>query len=264
MDLDLQNFKVKKPKDKKIDLTNLGAFEKILQMHGGATAMETKYDGYGVLIDNRSRNGDGLRLYSLSKNSWDVRGIPELADDFSKLPAGFYVGEICGSPTHEGFTNREEFRAVSQRALRESENRSSAELERMASKSPLQVRLYDILELKGKVLASLPNSEIRKYLEDTQIGGINPVDRRLIDDVEELQLLSCGLIFDGLEGVVVKDPNSSYSPRGQFVKGSRNDDWIKIKRQTTLDGVVLGLYQTPDRLREGWACSNVLLGTLNS
>jgi ATP-dependent DNA ligase len=48
------------------------------------------------------------------------------------------------------------------------------------------------------------------------------------------------------------------------VSGTRTKDWLKLKNKVTFDLVVLGLYQTPERVRDGWPCSNLLGGVLNT
>jgi DNA ligase-1 len=59
-----------------------------------------------------------------------------------------------------------------------------------------------------------------------------------------------------LEGLVCKNPASSYSP------GSRNQDWIKLKNFSTFDLVVLGLYHGEGKMAD-WPFAAVLLGTKN-
>lgn len=252
----MEQFQVKKPQEHQIDLDQLSDFEKVLQLHGGKTVAETKYDGNGIIIDNRRR----LKLYSLSKNEWDPRSLPEIIADLHQLPKGFYIGELVGKHTHANFTNQDEFAAVSARNLQ----KYTVDAEKLAENKPLEIRLYHLLELRGKMLADKPLEEMRRTL-DTEIryDSILPVDQYIFDDAAQLQQKTREQFAQGKEGFVVKNPEAPYAKLGEYVVGKRNDDWIKIKKNVTFDLVVLGLYQTPARLKQGWPASNALLGSYN-
>lgn len=256
MKLDIEQFKVKKPQDLEIDLSNDTDISKILKLHGGKTLAEKKYDGFGILVDNRNK----LALYSLAKNPWNPNSVPELCDDFAKLPKGFYVGEIVGKKNKQIFTKDDEFFAANTRNF---ENPNGKTLQ-LASSHPLEIRVYDILQLGSKILATTPTKDIKTILADALKGkNILPVEHNYFDSSSLLLESVLEQISNGSEGFVVKNPNGTYSKNGDYVVGSRNKDWIKIKSKVTFDCAVLGLYQTETRLAQGWKCSNLLLGVYN-
>ena len=257
MKLDLEYFTIKKPKESNVNVETLSDFEKILEKHGGSTIVEHKYDGNGIIIDARL---DDVSLYSLNKLSWNPDCLPELKNDLKNLPRGFYVGELVGKPTFEGFTGSDEFFAV---RVRPKQNFSS-EIQELQTSNPLEIRLYDILEFQGEILAHQSRQKMCSYLQQlTDFENIHPVKGQLVDDARHFQEITQEQFLAGKEGFVVKNPSSSYSKLSDFVKGGRTADWLKIKKSVTFDYAVLGLYQTPERLSQGWACSNVLLGSYN-
>ncbi|MBI4450381.1 hypothetical protein HY642_00265 [Candidatus Woesearchaeota archaeon] len=248
--INLNEFKPKKPSEIEIDPEKLSDFEKLLKAHNGATIAETKFDGYGAIVDNRN----GLAVYSLQKRRWDCRNLPELARDAARLPKGFYMGELVGRKNKDNWSNREEFAAVTHRPL---EKYDSAVAEQLAQEMPLELRLYDVLELRGKDVTQRSLRDRRKALEDAAPGGsILTVDQHVIANAARYQQMLLQWFDEGKEGFVVKDPESSYS-------GKRDKSWLKLKRYSTFDLLVLGLYQTEERLKQGWKCSNLLGGVIN-
>lgn len=265
MELTIEELKIKKPQDRKIDPNEFSSFEKLLELHGGTTIAERKYDGNGILIDTRNLRGEAIHLYSLSKNVWDPACLPELTKELALLPPGFFIGELVGKPTHDNFTNQDEFAAVSARPLTDYSVKLSSKIDTLAKEKPLEIKLYDILALDGEILATLPNYRVRERLEEVagDFQNISPVERRELTSPEELQQYFFQQMADNKEGLVVKNPCAVYAKEADFVKASRNQDWVKLKKTVTFDLAVLGFYQTEARLQHEWPCSNLLLGTYN-
>jgi ATP-dependent DNA ligase len=203
-------------------------------------------------------------MYSLGNNPWNPLCVPELHKDFGRLPSLKAIGELVGRPTREHFTNLEERAAVQSRPLEKYDERRIKEL---AATQPLDIRLYDILEVNGKSLLSLPLAERRATLENLltkhKTKHILATDQRIISDPAELREATLQMFEDGHEGFVVKDLTTPYIPPGKD-KPVRGKDWIKLKTAPTFDVIVLGLYQTPELLRKGWPCSNLLGGVQNT
>jgi DNA ligase-1 len=116
-------------------------------------------------------------------------------------------------------------------------------IEAMAEQLPLKAFVFDILYKDGVSLLDTPLVERLKILEQT----MRPADETLmltqshqIEDPHELILLFDEAISLGLEGLVVKKPESRYEA------GARNFNWVKIKRHSagalgdTIDCVLLG------------------------
>src|SRR6266702_1685212 len=116
-------------------------------------------------------------------------------------------------------------------------------IEAMAEQLPLKAFVFDILYKDGVSLLDTPLLERLKILEET----MHPTDEtlmltasHLVEDAHELILLFDEAISLGLEGLVVKKPESRYEA------GARNFNWVKLKRHSagalgdTIDCVLLG------------------------
>src|SRR5437868_993968 len=104
--------------------------------------------------------------------------------------------------------------------------------------------VFDILYRNGRDLTELPYEE-RLAMVDEVIAGSSvllPAPIIKTDSVEVLTKTLLDSISQGLEGVVVKRPDSKYQA------GARNFNWVKLKRHTsgelndTIDLVLLGYY----------------------
>lgn len=112
---------------------------------------------------------------------------------------------------------------------------------------PLQVFLFDLLYLDGQEYISKTLRQRRRELtglfEGYKGNEIRVIQEKKIETAKELEEYFLENIASGLEGLVVKKPDSHYEP------GKRNFNWIKLKRQEdvggledTLDCVILGYY----------------------
>src|SRR5256714_2474884 len=117
-------------------------------------------------------------------------------------------------------------------------------MEQAALELPLVAFVFDILYRNGRDLTELPYEE-RLALVDEVITGstvLLPAPIIKTDSVEVLTKTLLDSISQGLEGVVVKRPESKYQA------GARNFNWVKLKRHTsgelndTVDLVLLGYY----------------------
>jgi DNA ligase-1 len=113
----------------------------------------------------------------------------------------------------------------------------------MAEQLPLKAFVFDILYKDGVSLLDNPLQERLKFLEET----LHPADdtlmlttSHLVQDAHALTLPFDEAISKGLEGLVVKKPESHYEA------GAWNFTWVKLKRHSagalndTIDGVLLG------------------------
>jgi len=106
---------------------------------------------------------------------------------------------------------------------------------------PIQLNLFDIMYLNGRTLIDLNLRERRKVLEScvessTEDSKSISVDKQVITgDLEVVEKIYREALKVGHEGVMVKNPNSVYSP------GKRGKNWLKKKPlMETLDLVVVG------------------------
>ena len=124
------------------------------------------------------------------------------------------------------------------------------EIQRAAPRTPVQFYLFDVLHHGRTDAAALPLSERRRILEQLASEAIAAiVVPPVFDDVDDA--LDAGRRF-GLEGVVVKDPRSTY--RG----GERSESWLKIKFSQTQEVVIGGI--RPGRGGRSGAIGSLLVG----
>jgi DNA ligase-1 len=107
----------------------------------------------------------------------------------------------------------------------------------LLASTPVVFVAYDLFYKAGRVLIDEPLSERRAALEelvgDDAAGALRLSKMKRVRDVAELDEEFDAARARGNEGLMVKDPRSSYKP------GKRGREWLKIKRAlATLDVVV--------------------------
>jgi bifunctional non-homologous end joining protein LigD len=184
---------------------------------------ELKFDGIrliGVKKDER------VSLLSRNQNELAER-FPEIVEAIEALPARECVidGEVVALD-EEG---RSSFQLLQ---AREMEGR----------KSPVYFYAFDLLQLDGKSLLSLPLEARKNVLEKLCAGGGDPIRysgaiggdaKPLLDEVKRR----------GLEGIIGKQRNSVYEP------GRRSGAWIKLKCVSEQE-FVIGGYTPPQGSRK--------------
>jgi len=114
---------------------------------------------------------------------------------------------------------------------------SKEEVERRKEKVRVTIRAFDILFLNGRELTDLPLSERRKYLLEV-VPAEYIVEGRDCENEVELMKFYEEALRRGLEGIVVKNLNSTYEA------GQRTYTWLKLKpERDTIDcTIVKALY----------------------
>jgi len=184
---------------------------------------ELKFDGFRAIA---IKIGKKVSLFSRNEKKLDAR-FPGIVDAVEKLPVTECVidGEIV--------------------ALDE-KGRSSFQLlqahEMEGKKSPLYFYAFDLLQLEGKNLMSLPLEARKRTLEQVCAGAgetirfsgaIGGDPRALLDEVKRR----------GLEGIIGKQRGSVYEP------GRRSGAWIKLKCVAEQE-FVIGGYTPPQGARK--------------
>lgn len=210
--------------------TTVPAYSPMLAEHGtpgtarGLGWAEIKWDGIraiGTWSDGR------FRLHARSGTDITDR-YPELtADGAPGFPVGEAVvdGEIVALDT----AGRPSFHRLQDRMHLS----RAREIEREVIRTPVRYHLFDLLYLEGHDLTPLPLRDRRELLE--QIASDLPAPvlvPPVFDDVDAALATSAAL---DLEGVVVKDPASSYA------SGGRSPRWLKIKLTRTQEVVIVGV-----------------------
>jgi bifunctional non-homologous end joining protein LigD len=185
---------------------------------GGAWIYELKFDGVRALAIKIEK-----KVSLLSRNENELAGrFPEIVEAVKTLPVGECVidGEVV--------------------ALDE-EGRSSFQLlqarEMEGKKSPIYFYVFDLLQLDGKSLVSLPLEPRKQLLEQICSHAGDPV--RFSGEIggDAIPLLQ-EVKRRGLEGIIGKQRGSVYEP------GRRSGAWIKLKCVTEQE-FVIGGYTPP-------------------
>jgi bifunctional non-homologous end joining protein LigD len=184
---------------------------------------ELKFDGIRLIGVKRDEK---ILLLSRNENELTER-FPEIAEAIKALPARECVidGEVVALD-EEG---RSSFQLLQ---AREMEGR----------KTPVYFYAFDLLQLDGKSLASLPLEARKNVLEKLCADARDPIRysgaiggdaKRLLEEVKRR----------GLEGIIGKQRNSVYEP------GRRSGAWIKLKCVNEQE-FVIGGYTPPQGSRK--------------
>lgn len=189
-----------------------------------ASWVEVKWDGIRAM----GTWADGRMLLHARRGTDITARYPELtADGAPFLPVTDAVvdGEIVAFDGH----GRPSFSLLQNRM----HLTRPREIEREVIRTPIVYMLFDLLRLDGHDLTGMPLRERRTLLEDVIADLDAPVQLPpVFDDVDAA--LAASREF-GLEGVVVKDPQSRYRP------GQRSPSWLKLKHTRMQEAVIVGI-----------------------
>lgn len=198
--------------------------EAIMRRVGGEAWVEDKYDG---IRGQLHKEGDRIVLYSRDLN--DVTAaFPEVVEAAQKLPHDVLLdGELLA------------FRDGMVRPFFELQHRLGRKVvsAQLLAEVPVTFVAFDLLYLDGRNLLTEPLRDRRRLLEALNLPS--PFMLAYLIQANSAQELD--RIFDGArsrnnEGLMVKDPDSRYTP------GRRGLGWLKLKKAlATLDVVVTGV-----------------------
>ncbi|RLI10675.1 DNA ligase [Candidatus Bathyarchaeota archaeon] len=206
----------------------------VIEVHGGRTAFEYKFDGARIQIHRR---GDRVRVYSrrLSDVTESLPDIVDLvlrrisSDDVILEGEAVAIGE-GGRPLP--------FQDLMRRFTR------VHDVAEMAERIPLRLHLFDVLYLDRRLLIDEPYEERWRLLEAVSPGDLL-AERIVTGDPAEAEVFLRRAIEAGHEGLMAKRLDSRYTP------GLRGKRWFKIKPAETLDLVIVAADWGYGR-RTGW------------
>ncbi|HJW95942.1 MAG TPA: ATP-dependent DNA ligase [Thermoanaerobaculia bacterium] len=184
---------------------------------GAGAIADDKYDGIRAQIHT---DGDQVRIYSRTLDDVTHR-FPELEDAARKLGRGVILdGEIVA------YRDRILPFAIIQKRL----GRRKV-TDKLREEAPVVFFAFDCLYLDGEPLFETP---LRDRLAKMPAGGaIHRGDSSEVRDAKHVDELFDAARARANEGLVIKDPNSIYTP------GRRGKSWLKYKKAlATLDCVV--------------------------
>ena len=199
----------------------------------GLVAVQPKYDGIRVQIHKK---GSEVRVFSRNLEDYTLM-FAELTSAAQALTDETLI--LDG----EAIAYSKELEEYLPFQLTASRRRQHG-IEQAAKDLPLVAFVFDILYRNGRDLTELPYEERLALVDDVIAGSTVLLPAPIIktDSVEVLTKTLLDNISQGLEGVVVKRPDSKYQA------GARNFNWVKLKRHTsgqlndTVDLVLLGYY----------------------
>ncbi|WP_321423236.1 ATP-dependent DNA ligase [uncultured Methanobacterium sp.] len=224
----LRKLTLKPGKPVKPMLAQLSPGIKVSVEEMGWAICETKYDGIRVQIH---RHGDKIDIFTRRLENISL-ALPEISDYIEKsLPHEDFIveGEIIASRDGKPIS----FQYMLQRVRRK------YEIDKMVSKIPLTVYLFDVLYYDGPILDE-PLQERRKILESivkVESGKLELSAQVKVtpEEIHKAQDLFERSIKGGHEGIMIKDPHAPYMP------GIRGKKMLKLKAEPeTLDLVVVG------------------------
>lgn len=205
--------------------------EKVLEKMG-PVMVQTKFDGFRTQIH---KMGDTVEIFS--RNLEDMTGMfPEIIEGVKvQIKAETAILDAEALAFNEASGEFYPFQETTKRRRKHNIESSAAEL-------PLKSFIFDLLYVDGESLIEMPLQQrlerLRSVLEEGEV--LLETSSEVVDDPDRLQTLLNESITAGLEGLVVKRPDSTYQA------GARNFNWVKLKRHSsgdlsdTIDCVVLG------------------------
>jgi ATP-dependent DNA ligase len=198
--------------------------EAIMRRVGGEAWVEDKYDG---IRGQLHKEGDRVVLYSRDLNEVTA-AFPEVVAAAGAVPHDLLLdGELLA------------FKDGVVRPFFELQHRLGRKVvsAQLLTEVPVIFVAFDLLYLDGRNLLTEPLRERRRMLEELNL----PSPFMLAYLIRALDAVELDRIFEGArsrnnEGLMVKDPESRYTP------GRRGLGWLKLKKAlATLDVVVTGV-----------------------
>ncbi len=214
---------------------------------GERWSYEPKYDGFRALA---FVDGSALTLQSRSGKPLE-RYFPEL-----RFPAGRYVldGEIVIDSALTGADEDQDFDALQNRI-----HPAASRIELLSQATPARYVAFDLLAFEDQSLLELSFAQRRARLEALALPGVDLTPASADPAAAERWL-------EHAEGVVAKDRGAAYA-------AGKRTAMVKVKRQRTVDAVlvgyrpgkqpdtvgslILGLYDEAGALRVVGHCSGI-------
>jgi len=191
--------------------------------------LEPKYDGIRAQLH---KHGDEIGLFSRDLRPLE-REFPELIEAARGLEGDFVLdGELIAYAEGRklGFADLQ--KRLGRKSVVEDLFMETGE---GCATVPLKFVAFDLLWAAGEEMLALPLAERRRRLDALSLGGMFSAIKVIrVDEISEIEVNFKRALQDDHEGLILKDPLSSYSP------GRREKSWIKLKGvMPTLDCVVV-------------------------
>lgn len=209
--------------------TKVSDINEAFKVCGKPAAFEHKYDGFRILI---SCDGKNIRLFTrrLEEVTSQFPDVVEVVSNHVHAKSFILDSEAVGFDSENN--KYLPFEAISQRIKRK------YGIKELASKLPVEIKVFDILYLDGENKVDVPFIQRRKILEKI----INPIKRKIslseqiiTDSEKEVEKFYHYALRMGEEGIMIKNLNSPY------VSGRYVGNMVKLKPNVAdLDLVIIG------------------------
>jgi len=227
----------------------------------GPVIVEPKYDGLRIQIQvDQAGFANGKKYMAFTRNLEEVSHMfPELEAFVETLncQTAIFDSEAIGFNPETG-----EFLAFQETISR----KRKYEIKDKANEVPICFFIFDCLYLDGQSLINKKLTERKKLLNQAFSPSkvAKTTEFKIIADPEELRLYHEAQLAAGLEGAVMKQPDSAY------VAGRKGWHWVKIKEaegqrgklNDTLDCIMLGYYFGRGK-RQAFGIGALLVGVLD-
>jgi len=105
---------------------------------------------------------------------------------------------------------------------------------------------FDVLQVDDRDVTPKPLTERKKILHEILKGTDMEVQYKIVKTMDAITTFRDEVVKKGREGIVVKNPESSYG---------QPNSWLKLKRFDTIDCFVTGIVETPELRSTGIARS---------
>lgn len=225
----------------------------------GPCVAQPKLDGFRLQIHIK-KSGHKTDIHFFSRNLLDMSSMfPDIVEEVKKLDVKELICEGEAIAYDEDTNTYLPFQETVKRKRKHG-------IEEAVAEYPLHVVIFDLLYLNGESYMDKNNEQRRDKLlalfRGVKSKKIMVIEEKKITTAKELEQYFLENIESGLEGLVVKKPDSIYQP------GKRNFNWIKLKRQEeghledTIDVVVLGYYAGSGK-RANFGLGAFLVGVYN-
>ena len=190
---------------------------------------EVKFDGYRLLV---AVGGGRVEAWTRNQNAFAPPSLGPIVAELAKLPGTALLdGEVCALDHH----GRPHF-SMLKGSLKE-------------GSEPLDLFLFDVLEVDGEDLTGLPLTE-RKARLAALLKPLKPPVHYVDHVVGEGEKVLSALCGGGYEGIIAKRADSKYAV------GRRGPNWLKIKCGHRQEFVIGGW----SRSDKGRGFASLLLG----
>lgn len=209
--------------------TKVSSIDEAFEVCGRPAAFEHKYDGFRAIISS-----DGKKIKVFTRRLEDVTNqFPDVVEVVSKhIKAKNFIldAEAVGFDAKKN--KYLPFEAISQRIKRK------YDIHELASKMPVELKIFDVLYLNGENKLDIPFLKRRKLIErivENVPWKISNSTQIVTDSNKEVEKFYKDALKIGEEGIMIKNLNSSY------ISGRYVGNMAKLKpNNADLDLVIVG------------------------